>query len=390
MWRCNIRIISIIFLFILISLIACAPVPKVKTIPIDTEQLEGKIAFISETTPGFLGSILSWRSGARTEIYIIDAKGNNGIMITNLNSTLFAPVWSPTGSKIAFLAVPKRMPFSPFKKILYIIDPDGEHIKKLGVYECSFPRDENPLKEIFPPQWSPEGNRVLIPSRRGLHTVNLKGEERTLVNRKNLKEAIWSPDGAQIAFTDGKDLYLIDSTGSTELNITKNRGIGFLHENDVRALAWSHDGSKIGFSYKDRLVILDLTTLTMKPIYKSSYSVWAVRWFPNDEKLLFVSGVPDKTTALRSVAQPTGTLYGYFEIYTIRPDGEEAVMIHKEDICDVRLVRPSFSPDGSTIVITSPTSHGHLWLLSCDGSKGSQIAKRAKSYHPNWTSYKLD
>jgi Tol biopolymer transport system component len=259
------------------------------------------------------------------------------------------------------------------------MEADGTDMRLLRVYEVALSKGQEPLTDIFPPQWSPDGEKILVAYREGLRVTSVDGNDRLLVEKRHLREAIWSPDGSQIAFTNGKNLFLVDSAGSDERNVTGNEGIWLFHDKDVRTLAWSHDGSRIAFSYQGKLMIVDSESLQREAIHTPSYGIWFLEWSGNDEQLLFVSGAPNVVRGSSSVDR------GYLELFTIRPDGSGLARLHKEYPYDVRVVRTSLSADGSMFVTPSPLGSGRLWVLSSDGKRGNELGPRRWCYHPQWS-----
>ena len=144
------------------------------------------------------------------------------------------PAWSPDGKKIAFIAdVPSQ---------LFLIDADGRNLERL--------RWNMPLRAR--PAWHPDGTKILFTRFEELMVFDLETKIETQVffnGRDNgFRDAVWSPDGKQIAFTiqhdRQHDIYIIDVDGGKLLRLTDNAS------NDA-APAWSPDGRQIAF-YSDR------------------------------------------------------------------------------------------------------------------------------------------
>lgn len=144
------------------------------------------------------------------------------------------PAWSPDGKKIAFIAdVPSQ---------LFLIDADGRNLERL--------RWNMPLGAR--PAWHPDGTKILFTKFEELIVFDLETKIETQVffnGRDNgFRDAVWSPDGKQIAFTirhdRQHDIYVIDVDGGKLRRLTDNAS------NDA-APAWSPDGRQIAF-YSDR------------------------------------------------------------------------------------------------------------------------------------------
>ena len=144
------------------------------------------------------------------------------------------PVWSPDGKKIAFIAdVPSQ---------LFLMAADGRNLERL--------RWNMPLGAR--PAWHPDGTKILFTRFQELIVFDLETEIETQVffnGRDNgFRDAVWSPDGKQIAFTirhdRQNDIYVIDVDGGKLRRLTDNAS------NDA-APAWSPDGHRIAF-YSNR------------------------------------------------------------------------------------------------------------------------------------------
>ena len=136
--------------------------------------------------------------------------------------------------KIAFIAdVPSQ---------LFLIDADGRNLERL--------RWNMPLRAR--PAWHPDGTKILFTRFEELIVFDLETKVETQVFfngwDNGFRDAVWSPDGKQIAFIiqhdRQHDIYIIDVDGGKLRRLTDNAS------NDA-APAWSPDGHQIAF-YSDR------------------------------------------------------------------------------------------------------------------------------------------
>jgi hypothetical protein len=87
----------------------------------------------------------------------------------------YAPAWSPSGERIAFVT----------KGNLWVADADGTHLGKL-------------VADAGDPAWSPNGRRLAFTRKGRVYTVRADGlDERALAAGAH---PAWSPDGNRIAF----------------------------------------------------------------------------------------------------------------------------------------------------------------------------------------------
>lgn len=170
-------------------------------------------------------------------IYIMNSDGTQVTPVTldiGLPGEAFCPFWSPDGRYIVFSG---NAPSGPQE--IYRLDLQSmiyENISKTdGVDEWC-------------PKYSPDGRRLVF------HRNEAEGESSimildlvhgTLSRLTSGSSAVWSPDGARIAFQSERDgdldIYIINQDGSSERNLTNN-------DRDDKWPVWSPDADAIAFS----------------------------------------------------------------------------------------------------------------------------------------------
>lgn len=157
------------------------------------------------------------------------------------------PVWSPDGSKIAFVSNRDSL-FA-----IYIMNADGSNAHLV----TSSVQDPGALA------WSPAGDKIAFsagtravvglakPSVQ-IYTVKIDGSELTrLTSEGEINESpSWSPDGKQIVFEGKRDpdrqmkIWVMNADGSNQKMLTGNTGSAVFGGGPL----WSPDGNKILFS----------------------------------------------------------------------------------------------------------------------------------------------
>ena len=178
-----------------------------------------------------------------TEIYIINADGNELTRITNNAAEDTYPAWSPDGTKIAFTSNRDG------NYEIYVMNTDGT---SQTCITKSIASDSEPA-------WSPDGKKIAFTSNRDgnyeIYVMNADGTSQTRItmNAASDSEPAWSPDGTKIAFTSDRDgnpeVYVMNTDGSGQTNLTNMGPVGPF--GDDSSPAWSPDGTKIAF-YTDR------------------------------------------------------------------------------------------------------------------------------------------
>ena len=194
-----------------------------------------------------------------------------------------SPVWSPDGTRIAFVSGDK------FHLRLFTMDGDGSHVRQL--------LDSPELQIIRPPRWSPDGRRLAFVGQGDISRMVKVGEVTTSggypivvvdadgSNLRHLTNAIsdpaWSPDGRYVAFARPDDgtwglndagtvgLYVKPVDGSAKarrvttiddwnVNAGRWRAWGATHF-WISSVAWSPDGSRMLYTCGWRICVVDLT-----------------------------------------------------------------------------------------------------------------------------------
>ncbi|MBC8400426.1 MAG: PD40 domain-containing protein [Candidatus Marinimicrobia bacterium] len=165
----------------------------------------------------------------RTEVFVMDADGTNKTRLTGNSGYVgwnYGAVWSPDGSRIAF-----RSDRGSNSNIWLMDAADGANLVNLT--------NSSPTWEEGP-SWSPDGNSIAFHSQSSLSAgdnkvwvINVDGSNLTQLTASSSDyvdySPCWSPDGSQIAFTSNRngnsEIFIMDSDGSNQVNITSNTGI---------------------------------------------------------------------------------------------------------------------------------------------------------------------
>ncbi len=146
------------------------------------------------------------------------------------------PVWSPDGTKLAYL---ETVQF-PADNVIYVIDADGSNRVRVAT---------NPVTGDFARfSWSPDGTKIVYGGtfQRFLYIANAdgSGQFRLPFGPSDAEAPDWSPDGARIAYAKFGEIWVTDIDGINQKRIVPRTNLNdFFYRPQ-----WSPDGSKLLFT----------------------------------------------------------------------------------------------------------------------------------------------
>jgi len=195
-----------------------------------------------------------------------------------------------------------------------------------------------------------------------IYVVNSDGSnQRNITNNPGEYSGLaWSLDGNLIAYAGRSGIYVMNADGSNNHKIGDGYGIG---------ITWSPDGTQIAFAdvanSAFQLYIMKADGSNVRRITDSLAFITGVSWSPSGSEIAFSSNVD-----------------GDMEIYKINIDGSNQQQLTNNTIDDRQ---PKWSPDGSKILFTSsPEGPSWLYTMNSDGTDVHQVSDTS-AVSPTWS-----
>ena len=297
------------------------------------------------------------------------------------------PVWSPDGSKIAFLGCNYDGLYVMPK--LYVISRDGIN---------------------------------LISMERILSTINV-------VPVCSVDSISWSPDSKRIAFGGEyidrnkppySDVFIVSAAGDHLENIT-NKGSNtdiwpgdmYRERSDEGFIKWSPDGKTlamvIGIVNNHEIYLVDDHGNNLRQLTDQVIEAGYLLWTPDSKRIVFEGRAEgDLESGIYSVSIDTGEIQRIGEGYAadLSPDGTQIVFSGNEmginvmdmdgqnvnQIISPISLSPHWYPDGKFIAYTSHNANGEptIWMVSKDGSLKKELVKFASDlFEHSWPNFEI-
>ncbi len=277
----------------------------------------------TDTRPMWHGGMIYYLSdrgaGARLNIWKVDPAQGNHVQVTNF--TEFDVKWPSIGpgpdgkGEIVFQYGPE----------LQVLDLGSEQIRTVdvsipGVRPQLRTQTVDASKNMISRDISPTGKQVVVSGRGDVWVLPAQhGSPVNLTRSDSVAErsAVWSPDGASIAYAsdlrgDSYDIYIRPARGGEEKRISDKR-FGF-----VNGLYWSPDSKKIAVTTEaDEIYLVDAAGAPAVLVENNLRSSGRVSWSHNSQWLAYIRDLHRSGTAVvlydsktKKSHQVTAGLYG--------------------------------------------------------------------------------
>ncbi len=268
----------------------------------DEGEFNTKIAFIS-------------KKASKADIYTVSYDGSDINNITNHQTIILSPRWSPDGNLLAFTSFKDGHPkvyirnlktgmerkvasfeglnlcgsFSPDGKklLLTLSKDDNEEIYALETETAKLKRLTHDYSIDVSPTWSPDGRKIAFVSNRSgspqIYTMDADGDnvKRITYEGNYNTSPSWSPRGGRIAYEgmiNGKyQIFSVDEDGNNLLQLTFDTARN-------ESPSWSPSGRQIVYSSKtaskSRICIMNANGLNIRILYESNDILTMPMWSP--------------------------------------------------------------------------------------------------------------
>jgi TolB protein len=326
------------------------------------------------------------------DIYVMNADGTNPRRLTNSPEIEQSPLWSPDGTKIAFVTARQSSPGDFYfmdARTIYVMNADGTNLRSLSTGTGG----------ISLPAWSPDSTKLAFSEYRSCdredYVMNADGTNRVLLNRLEIGMGCenwdrwwpsWSPDGTKLAFPrhrgmgDSQEIQAIHVINADGTDPKTYAHLGD-RVNTYWWVSWSPDGAKIGFVSRSRtghgLGIFVMNADGSEPkqlaeISSTSENVWAA-WSRDGTRVAFAS-------KFRAESE------GIPEIYVIDVDSSNLRRLTDTPAAEGN---PSWSPDGTKLVFASRRAgNWEIYTMNADGTDPQRLTNTPQSEGaPSWSPF---
>lgn len=259
------------------------------------------------------------KKGLKSDIHSIDYDGSNPKIITNHQSIVLVPRWSPDGNYLAFTSFKRGRPdiyimnvntktekrivsydglnlcgsFSPDgKKLLMTLSKDGnEEIYSMDIETLTLKRLTRNWSIDVSPSWSPDGGKIVFVSNRSgspqIYTMDADGGnvKRITFDGTYNTSPSWSPRGNRIVYeglTGNKyQIFSIGDDGNNPQQLTSD-------STDKESPSWSPSGRQIVYvshKYpKSKIFIMNSNGSNPRLLYDQSHKLIMPSWSPRLKK----------------------------------------------------------------------------------------------------------
>lgn len=257
--------------------------------------------------------------------------------------TFRGSTWSPDGTQLAFAyGAPSVVNVGDMS--LYVMDAATQEVRFLARCPAAPGDPTGTCDDGRRLSWSPDGRQIAFSSGGDLFVADPRSRELTKITGcascsydGPARFPAWSPTGDEIAFNAANSLHVVDGDGTGWRTIVTSAGASFDRLNGNRP-EWSPDGTNLAFWATEGLFVVsaDGSALRLLVSGTPTFTTGGPFWSPDSRRVLYLMTVGSRETVRA-------------EIRTVEVAGGDDRLIYRSGCCVHDWRAPIFSPDGTRI-----------------------------------------
>jgi dipeptidyl-peptidase-4 len=202
--------------------------------------------------------------------------------------------------------------------------------------------------------WSPDGQRLLMPIDGELYVATRDGKASKIAGTRDALNPVITPRGGFISFVRDQNLFALPIGGGEARQLTRD-GAGTIHWGEAEFVAQEEMDRRTGFWWSPDDAYVAVERFDEAPVKIFTRAA------------IGASG----TTTYQQRYPAAGTPNALVELYVMRADGSGQVKVDLGNDPDFYLARVNWTPDGKTLLVQRETrDQGRLDVLRVDPATG--------------------
>ncbi len=330
------------------------------------------------------------------ELVLVGADGENPMPLLSSDTALIAPRFSPCGQRLAFYDIgTPDLPVSSTRVALAVVRVDGAEDSEEnaeGAPEIASVSFELPqfdvdhrlmIDDAIPPIWEPGGESLIVAHNNGIERVALSGERSDLVEGEPVAAAALFPEGGRIVYSNGTNVFVLGPKRGEREALLGDGFVPRFGNRRIRAVAVSPDGREIAFGLGRDVFALDVAAKSVRRAFDARHAVYWIAYLSGGKELVALAGKEDRRRAL--VSPWASVMGGEYSLVVGAVGGGSTRKLFSAHLVDVRDARPDLSPDGRFVsVAVQDGAVKEIVLVATDGSGAMKLASHGPGAFASW------